>query len=554
MQLSVNSLLSPLRFLPAQKMGQVAGQRLSENMQGIFRQLNTQQTHALVKMPEAKKQPLTMRNQIHSLRKMHLHAGVRALRSAGGSKQTKQWETMLDSEDSVTEDMTPAGKKEISQALALKKEIVETLAACLKDKTGCTVKEAKREAKHQVENNIREMLNSARWDTIKNDFTYANKTFSSTLTPAGQMKLGDHDIHAISYDNKGICSKSSSEVTHAVNLWSSTFSVAEGDTQRTLFKGIRHGVLSPYELKANSEERSQGALNRAREVVTAALYLQPDKLAQALAGKTVELPLTSTSLLTPVDIGASTEKSQLDDQVAAWKSISATPMILNIRNERGEMVPATIKVDVAAFNFGVNELALGLLKFGHGISDNVNQDALHKLLGDNLSPDAPPKGWVGQYLATGPKNADRIIMLAAQLKTILSQKTHHNDGGEPYKAAMRIALLSYEIGVTPCWNCKSGKDRTGMLDVEIKREAAAIHIDKAGDSSGQLNTGGQRLMQAVLLNSGNLEIQKYNTGAMGNKTLKNNKLANAIIGGLTLRERIGNDDISDIGKGLSDYV
>lgn len=36
-------------------------------------------------------------------------------------------------------------------------------------------------------------------------------------------------------------------------------------------------------------------------------------------------------------------------------------------------------------------------------------------------------------------------------------------------------MLAYEIGAVPCWNCKSGKDRTGMLDAEIKREAINYH-------------------------------------------------------------------------------
>ncbi|XBS68970.1 inositol phosphate phosphatase SopB [Acerihabitans sp. KWT182] len=156
-------------------------------------------------------------------------------------------------------------------------------------------------------------------------------------------------------------------------------------------------------------------------------------------------------------------------------------------------------------------------------------------------------GWVGQYLAAKPKNAERVITLATQLKTILAQKTHHTDAGEPYKAAMRVALLSYEIGITPCWNCKSGKDRTGMLDVELKREAAAVYAGKAGNGIGMLDAEGQRLMQAVLLNSGNLEIQRYNTGLTGNKVL-NKKPADAIVG-LSMRKRIG--DAADKGAGLS---
>ncbi len=554
MQIYLHPLHRPFRKAAEHKTGQATGQHVPQIMRGILQQINQPLPPAPVKISPAKGQPAGVRGQIHSLQKLYRLAGLRALRQGRGTAQGEQSEAAVDKEDNIEDDMTPAGKKDVSAMLALKKEHIANVAAYVKNKTGCNAKEAKREAKHQFEKSVKELLNDVTWNTVNNQFSFKDKTFFSTLIPAGQMKLGADDIHAAGYNDKGVCSKSNDETVHAVNLWSSTFSVAQGDSRRTLFKGIRHGVLSPYGLKADSEERCQGALARAREVVAAALYLQPDKMAQALAGNPIELALTSTSLLTAVDMGPLTEKSQLDDQLAAWASLSATPLVLNLRNARGEMVPVTIKVDVAAFNFGVNELALGLLKLGQGSSDDINQGALHKLLGNNLSPDAAPGGWVGQYLATQPKNADRVRMLAQQLKTLLAQKAHHSDGGEPYKAAMRIALLSYEIGITPCWNCKSGKDRTGMLDVEIKREAAAVHIGEAGDAIGHLNATGQRLMQAVLLNSGNHEIQKYNTGAAGNKSLKVNKVANAIIGGLTLRDRIGNKDIADFGKGLSDYV
>ncbi|WP_213993213.1 inositol phosphate phosphatase SopB [Sodalis sp. dw_96] len=554
MRLPLHPLLAPLRFYSAQKMAQVVDKSKSDVIQSIFRQINTPQPHAPASIAKGRGPAITVRGQIQSLRLLHLRAGGRAIRSLAGQKRSEEFEMMLDNEDDLDDIMTPAGKKEISAMLALKKEIIDNLAACIKEKTGCSRNEAKREARHQLENNIKDLLNHARWDTVKTDFSYADNQFFSTHIPAAQMKSGAENVFAAGYNDKGICSKSSDETTHAVNLWSSTFSVAQGDTRRTLFKGIRHGVLSPYDLMAHSEERREGALARAKEVVTAALYLQPDKMAQALAGGQVELALTSTSLLTPVDIGPLTEKSQLNDQLAAWAPISAKPLVLNIRNSHGEVVPVNIKVDVAAFNFGVNELALGLLKLGHGMSDKMNQGALHKLLGNNLTPDAAPGGWVGQYLATAPKNAERVTLLAKQLKTIIANKSHHNDGGEPYKAALRIGLLSHEIGIVPCWNCKSGKDRTGMLDVEMKRAAAAAHMGLAGDAIGRLNKEGQRLMQTVLLNSGNQEIQKYNTGAEGNKSLKNSKLVNAIIGGLTLRERIGNNEIADRGKGLSDYV
>ncbi|NDL65570.1 inositol phosphate phosphatase SopB [Acerihabitans arboris] len=484
---------------------------------------------------------------------MYLKAGMKALTKIGNKRGAKRFEAMLEDESGDNNNAsTPATDKDIMAILALKKDITDSLTTSLKQYYGCSSRTAQREAKTVLETLSKEILNNAHWETIHDSFSFDGKTFDSTLIPAGQIKLGEKDIFATGYDDKGVCSKSSDETTHAVNLWISRFS-ARDDDQRPLFTGIRHGVLSPYELEAGSAERRQGALNRAREVVAAALYLHPEKMAAALKGDKVDLPLTSSSLLTPVNIAPSTEKSQLRDQMSAWNELGAGPAVIPIRDGKGNVVPVTVRLDIAAFNFGVNEPALGWLKLGHAYSDKYNHLALAKLLGRDLSPGSPHGGWVGQYLASRPANAERVRALAAELKLIWAKKLHHADKGEPYKAAMRVALLSSEIGVTPCWNCKSGKDRTGMLDAEIKR-ATAGHALGMGTDSGALDMGGRQLMQAVMLNSGNMQIQQYNTGVPGNKSLKNNKLANVLIGGLTLRDRIGNPEIANLAKGLSDYV
>ncbi|SQJ24844.1 secreted effector protein [Salmonella enterica subsp. enterica] len=129
-------------------------------------------------------------------------------------------------------------------------------------------------------------------------------------------------------------------------------------------------------------------------------------------------------------------------------------------------------------------------------------------------------------MANGWRNT-RIIYevvntLARQIKDIWKNNQHHKDGGEPYKLAQRLAMLAHEIDAVPAWNCKSGKDRTGMMDSEIKREIISFHQTHMLNAPGSLpDSGGQKIFQKVLLNSGNLEIQKQNTGGAGNKVLKN---------------------------------
>ncbi len=87
----------------------------------------------------------------------------------------------------------------------------------------------------------------------------------------------------------------------------------------------------------------------------------------------------------------------------------------------------------------------------------------------------PDRGWVGEWLAQYPDNYEVVNTLAHQIKDIWKNNQHHKDGGEPYKLAQRLAMLAHEIDAVPARNCKSGKDRTGMMDSEIKREIISFH-------------------------------------------------------------------------------
>lgn len=549
----VNKLLKPLLLENSKAM---ARHEIPAGVQGIFRQLEAQPAPAKIAPPLTKTAHTQCHIQVKNFRQTYLKAGINALKKLGGNKQAKRFEDLYETECHSDDSQVDAevGNQEISNMLALKSDIINTLAANINSQACGKGAQGKQAARKALEHELKDYLNNQPWATINKSFIYDDKTFHSTLTPAGEMKLGKQDIFAQSYNNKGISSKSSAETTHAVNLWASEFFVADGNKPRKLFSGLRHGVLSPYGLK-HGTERWNGTLARAKEVITAALYLQKDKLEQALKGATVDLQLTSTSLLTPVDILNSTEKAQLQDQIKAWQQLNNDkPLTLEVKDQQGNPVKIKVNVEIAAFNFGVNQLALGRFNMGHNMSDKINNDALKKLLGDDLTNLEQHQGWVGKYLAQQPENKERVMMLAGQLKKLIQKNLHHSDDGEPYKAAMRVALLTAEIGLIPCYNCKSGKDRTGMLDVEIKRELASGYKQTAEQRIGLPDESGKKLMQQLMIASGNAEIQQYNTSVAGSKVLAQNKILQFVFGNLSLSHRIGNDNVTKIAKGLSDYV
>ncbi|EAR7913836.1 type III secretion system effector inositol phosphate phosphatase [Salmonella enterica] len=469
--------------------------------------------------------------------------------------------TILDRQDPVLMSMAnqmelakvkadrPATKQEEAAAKALKKNLIELIAK--QQQSGLPAKEAYRLAAATFRDAQVKHLNSQPWQTIKNTLTHNGHQYTNTQLPAADMKIGTQDIFPSAYQGKGVCSWDTKNIHHANNLWMSTVSAHEDGKDKTLFCGIRHGVLSPYDVK-DPLLRQTGAENKAKEVLTAALFSKPELLTRALEGEAVNVKLVSVGLLTASNV-LGKEGTMVEDQMRAWQSLTQPGKMihLKIRNKDGELQTVKIKPEIAAFNVGVNELALKL-GFGLKTSDSYNVEALHQLLGNDLRPEAKPGGWVGDWLAQYPDNYKVVNILARQIKDIWKNNLHHKDGGEPYKLAQRLAMLANEIDAVPAWNCKSGKDRTGMMDSEIKREIICLHQTHTLNAPGSLpDRSGQEIFQKVLLNSGNLEIQKQNTGGAGNKVMKN--LSPEVLN-LSYQKRVGDENIWQSVKGISSLI
>lgn len=469
--------------------------------------------------------------------------------------------TILDRQDPVLMSMAnqmelakvkadrPATKQEEAAAKALKKNLIELIAK--QQQSGLPAKEAYRLAAATFRDAQVKHLNSQPWQTIKNTLTHNGHQYTNMQLPAADMKIGTQDIFPSAYQGKGVCSWDTKNIHHANNLWMSTVGAHEDGKDKTLFCGIRHGVLSPYDVK-DPLLRQTGAENKAKEVLTAALFSKPELLTRALEGEAVNVKLVSVGLLTASNV-LGKEGTMVEDQMRAWQSLTQPGKMihLKIRNKDGELQTVKIKPEIAAFNVGVNELALKL-GFGLKTSDSYNVEALHQLLGNDLRPEAKPGGWVGDWLAQYPDNYEVVNILARQIKDIWKNNLHHKDGGEPYKLAQRLAMLANEIDAVPAWNCKSGKDRTGMMDSEIKREIICLHQTHTLNAPGSLpDRSGQEIFQKVLLNSGNLEIQKQNTGGAGNKVMKN--LSPEVLN-LSYQKRVGDENIWQSVKGISSLI
>ena len=367
----------------------------------------------------------------------------------------------------------------------------------------------------------------------------------SQQSPRGPIADGyPQDIH-------GYVSQSS-KADHAVNLAVSSLSVGEPDgAQQLAFCGVRHGVHCAWGI-APGPQRVAANIRRAEEAVIAAFLakysVQAPNQPLPPVGQdhrvTVDLKMTSVSLLTPDTMrnywksgSGSDERMMLMEQNAAWDSVMQNGVSFQYNGMDFHVRPQILK-----FNFGVNEGAV-----------NWSWLASNKAGGWDLST-----GMNGVAFATLSQEVDAFVQshpndpkaavartLRDQCKSVLDVQGERYDSHDAYKVAARIAVLAQLIGSVSCWNCKSGKDRTGEMDVECKFLSTLIARNEPIPAPGAALSEAQKgLFRSIALNGGNFEIQKRNAGVGGFKTGKVQSIT----------ERLGGDQYREFHRGGSSHV
>jgi len=406
------------------------------------------------------------------------------------------------------------------------KELSESIETTVRQALGSLLDEKELQAKFTE--GFKQALNKGDWNEIRREIDVVqqegeNRTpekIVSTMKPANQIgKIGaDMALEGI----RGVSSVDTTNV-HAVNLWETQLT----RRGKTLFKGIRHGVLDAFGIE-DETRRHDANINRAKEVFTAALESRPDLLTQARnAGpdEEIQFDIVSTSLLTPMI--KSFEYSKFKHQTEAWKNACGPDGTVQLQVSDGNNGFKTVKVrpNVVTFNFTVD--SFGTLPFGltWGAVKSSNKEALTALVGP-LKPGQTMQGksMVEKFLDTlDPDNTEdreiraKIHLLTSQIKQMYLDDTYRTKGYDPYALPARIALLTYLIGATSAFNCKSGKDRTAQLDVVVK--TLAYQLDASMDNTDYHKVSGLQFkqMKQIAINSGQHEVQQLNTGLAGNK-------------------------------------
>lgn len=311
--------------------------------------------------------------------------------------------------------------------------------------------------------------------------------------------------------------------------------------------------------------RTQASINRGREILQAIISSNPEKLQQARQTGKVDVTLSSISLLTPDlirgIIGGADERKMLQEQLTGWQALQPA-QTLTLKDANGDDINVKVDVDVMAFNFGVNQggvvgmgpisssSALGSWGMGWNEADQANSLAMDKLIGpedERTTEDGQRQfgGQVGEFLKTANAEDARVVrQLASQIQDIWDSGSYKVAGNEPYKMVSRLAVLTHMLGDSAVFNCKSGKDRTGELDVEAKFLATQIQLTGSVPEPDHIRTPQekQQFFQ-MAVNSGNHEMQRMNVGGAGFK----------LEGVDALTEQLGGESEKLVHRGLSKF-
>lgn len=395
----------------------------------------------------------------------------------------------------------------------------------------------------QIGSGFRDGVESQPWTSVKQDLKLLvnNRftTYQNTLTPVRELS----PQLAQSYSGlQGISSLSNSEPNHPVNLWRTSFKTEGG---QYAFSGLRHGVHDAYDIK-DPAQRVAAADRKVAEFIQASVQSAPHLLKENDDGS-FTMNIVSASLLTPS--WANHENKMLDHQLQAYERANQigknTGFQIEIPNSEGGFKTVTVRPNIIGFNTGVNTFALnrGPISFGWEKAERANYAAITEFIGSGKRGD-PVGGIVGKAIdelraqkasiPDTPENLAARTRLSNKLMTIdqlviqireirsasdSSDTSHRQVGNEPYKLPVRLLALANEIGATPAFNCKSGKDRTGQLDVEVKD--FYTHLNAHDGSVRSINhirrDSELDNFKKIFEDGGAREIQKFNTGIPGSK-------------------------------------
>jgi len=277
---------------------------------------------------------------------------------------------------------------------------------------------------------------------------------------------------------------------HAMNLWLTK--IETGNNTKKLFSGIRF---------ANSRGKEEAI----RDLILATLYDQyPDFMDPKSKNYKdfYEINISNVQLMTPlINTVLNLDNNMPFEQAEILKKYKNKKQEYYVGDRK-----ITVKIkDIILFNFGVNKTHYRANKmFASKKSKNMNQKSLENLFGEQIFKTLSNKTQDLEYKKLeslsgkynyiisliqdsdikiklcdieSKTNKTNIINLSKQIIAMWIITDGQGDESNPTALPTRMSLLMYWLGYGVSFNCKSGKDRTGVVAAEINNLALDIEAN-----------------------------------------------------------------------------
>jgi len=406
-----------------------------------------------------------------------------------------------------------------------------------------------KEVSKQYSSFTAQRLSDTERTTLSHQVAVGSKKFKDSQVPLNarfDKALGiAANVFEKIFGEKGISSANRAESQHLMNGYQTEL---KDDTDKTVFHGFRHAIIATE--KGSANDRVVHSNQAAEELLKAALLHEIAQRGMTLAQAKesgISLNLNSVSLVTPDLIRNASflhdddERRMLADQTAALGRLKNKTSI----NIDGHEIP--IAVDVCAFNFGVNR---GAVNWHLGLTTQFQQNKValknlnQQMLDVELALGDQALALIDSDKEPDLKKLDKAKDLMKDINRLMKDEKAYLDGGNQYEIGAKILLvtnlmeqivkaihedkdLPADVQCYKCaFNCKSGKDRTGIMDAVAKTFAAFEKKYGYYPSHEQLSNPDIQgkcleIYKAILANE---QITLINTGAKGLKVKKEARL------------------------------
>lgn len=394
------------------------------------------------------------------------------------------------------------------------------------------------------------------WKETKGTVVLGNKKTTITATPIGNY---------FEYEDgkRGISSRSANTSKHAANVWINKVEAGEGDkNKKPLFSAVRF---------ANTRGKKTATKELLLAMALQSCNFNTQTLFNTSQNKPYKFSVSNIQLLSPTSNFL--KKFGFDGDMP-FKQMDRIKKLCNgeqIKLELEDKRTIYLKPDKdpVLFNFGSNDVHyskfLSLLT-NKSRTYKRNLESMQTLFGKNFEKDEnfPKDSKVGMYLAKADtaeekvteakeairkaeetkndkaakaaakkakaameaaKNKKIVETLSRQIVNMWKETKGNGYNDDRFGIQSRLSVLLYYLGYQVSFNCKSGKDRTGIMAVESNFIVQKINsTGEVPDYKKELDGEDKKLLRELYKASGIDQITSSCTGFRGTKISEVNRI------------------------------